>query len=107
MLQSSSLSALQPHEDCPMRTKVVKNVATYNNTTFAESVLTDLTLIGLTVSRWRQREIALYAHPTDPNRIISVGTTFDGKIVVIADEEKADYLTALEYIRRGKVYTSE
>mgnify|MGYP000367212845 CR=1 FL=1 len=80
---------------------------THNNTPFTAEVLATLPVLGTTVNKWRGRTIALYGHPTDPERLVSVGVTFDGSMTVVADESRAEWATALDYAARGKVYTSE
>ena len=88
-----------------MKTKKTKT-ATHNNTTSTLETINALPVIGETVNNWRQRRITLRSHPTDPARLISVGATFDGSMVVIADDARKDWATALDYASRGKVYTS-
>jgi hypothetical protein len=61
---------------------------TYNRTDFPREVLATLPVLGETVSSWRRRRITLYAHPTDADRLISIGHTFDGSMVVIADDDR-------------------
>lgn len=78
----------------------------HNNTTFSEADIDKFPVLGTTVNNWRGRKIELREHPHDANRVISIGTTFDGKVKVIADEPKSDWAVALEYASRGKVYVS-
>ena len=66
-----------------------------------------MTVIGATVSKWRERNITLLEHPLDPGKVISVGVTFDGRMTVIAEEPRTAWATALAYIASGKVYVSE
>ena len=80
---------------------------THNNTNLTEAQIRELPVLGRTVNKWRQRDITLLAHPTDPDRLISVGTTFDGAMTVICDDERLMWSVALDYIARGKVYVSE
>ena len=78
----------------------------YNNTPYDADTLATLPVLGETVNMWRQRRITLYAHPSDPARVISIGRTSDGRTIVIADEDRASWATALDYIAHDKVYTS-
>ena len=67
---------------------------THNNTSWPniEVMLADLLHpIKYGRNHWRGRDITLYEHPTDNDRIISVGTTFDGSMRVIADELRSDW----------------
>ena len=79
----------------------------YNNTSLTLDEVNALPLIGKTVSNWRQRNIELRQHPSDGTLLVSVGTTFDEKMVVIAIEKRTDWTTALDYIKHGKVYVSQ
>lgn len=66
----------------------------FNNTKFEdieqkiESLLHEIKR-GKTM--WRQRDVVLYEHPTDPDRLISDGLTFNGTMRVISDEKKSDW----------------
>lgn len=64
-------------------------------------------LLGETVNKWRQRNILLYAHPSEAQSLVSVGTTFDGALTVAAVEPRESWIVALDYASRGKVYVSE
>lgn len=86
----------------------VQQPEVFNRTGFTLESVRALPLLGRAVSKWRQRNIELYQHPTDENLVVSVGTTFDGKMMVVADDETKDsWATALEYAGRGKVYVSD
>lgn len=80
---------------------------TQNNTSFPVQEIEKFPVLGKTVNKWRQRNITLYAHPSNPDRLISVGITFDGTRTIICDEEKKQWTVALEYASLGKVYVSE
>jgi len=66
-----------------------------------------LPLIGKTINNWRQRNVVLREHPTDPTMLISDGITFDNSLRVIAAEKRDCWTTALSYIEHGMVYVSE
>jgi hypothetical protein len=82
-------------------------VTIYNNTNFTDEEISNFPVIGKTINNWRQREIEIRTHPTDGTKVITIGTTFNGNMIVIADEDRTGYTTALEYIARGKVYVSQ
>jgi len=68
-----------------------------------------LPLIGKTINNWRQRNVTLREHPTDPTMLISDGISFDSfpeekKVRVIAEEKRECYTTALSYIEQGLIY---
>ena len=72
---------------------------THNNTTFTDiehQISTLLQPLKRGRNNWRGRTITLYEHPTDSNRIISDGVTFDRSMRVIADEPKSDWVRELE-----------
>ena len=78
-----------------------------NNTNIDFDKIKTLSLLGSTISKWRQRNINLYQSPNDPENVISVGTTFDNTMIVVAEDNKSDWIVALDYASRGKVYVSE
>jgi hypothetical protein len=79
----------------------------YNNTPYDADTLAALPVLGETVSLWRKRRITLYAHPSDADRLISIGHTFDGRMIVIAEELRDAWHNALDYIAHGKTYVSQ
>lgn len=92
-----------------MKTSIKKPVAnqTFNRTEFSKEQIASLEFIGNTVNNWSNRNIKLYVHPTNPDNVISIGTTFDGGMTVIADETRLAWATALDYIVHGKVYVRD
>lgn len=90
-----------------MATKTKPEPKTFNNTSLTEDQIIQLKLIGRTVNNWRGRNINLLEHPSDPDRVISVGITFDGLMTVICDDERQAWATALDYIAHGKVYVRD
>ena len=79
----------------------------HNNTNVVAEDLANLPILGFAVNKWRGRRITLRAHPSDESRLISVGETFCGTMIVICDEEKSAWSVELDYASRGKVYVSE
>ena len=79
----------------------------HNCTPFTEEEIVAFSVLGHTRNSWRQRMIDLYAHPTDIDQLVSVGTTFDGTMRVIAVEPRSSFATALDYASRRKVYVSD
>lgn len=79
----------------------------HNNTPFSLEEIRSFKVIGTTINGWRQRNVALIQHPTEPDKVISRGTTFDRRMCVISVEDKSQWATALDYIAHGKVYRSE
>lgn len=87
-------------------TKPVVN-QTFNCTEFTKEQIASLEFIGNTVNNYSNRNIRLYVHPTNPDNVISIGTTFNGEMTVIADETRLAWATALDYIAHGKVYVRD
>src|SRR5512145_1151223 len=69
-----------------------------NNTGFTPEEIGACPLIGETVNKWRQLVIRLHEHPTDPDRVISIGYAFAGGLTVVCDEPRTSWSTALDYI---------
>ena len=67
----------------------------HNNTELAEAYVYGLPVIKAGKNHWRGRDITLRQHPTDPDRVISVGTTFDREVRIIADEPKSAWTREL------------
>lgn len=67
----------------------------HNNTSFSLDQIWEMKVIGQTSSSWRGRIITLHQHPSQADRVVSVGTTFDSKMVVVADEPKTDWANVL------------
>lgn len=84
-----------------------KKLVVHNNTPFNLDTIAGFVKLGNTVNKWRQRNVTLLQHPTEPNNVVSVGTTFDQSMQVIAVESKDAWIKALDYASRGKVYVSE
>ena len=79
----------------------------YNHSGILTEDVTKLQLIGCTVNKWRGRNIALYQHPTEEDKVVAHGTTFDNKMIVITADLKSEWAVALDYIAHGKVYVSQ
>lgn len=78
----------------------------HNNTEFTMEQIREMPFIGRTVNKWRQRNIILYEAPNKEN-VISVGTTFDNQMTVVAEEPRSCWAAALECIEHGEIYVSE
>ena len=78
----------------------------HNNTPFSLPDIRNLPFIGLTVNKWRGRNVYLLQHPAE-NYVVSVGITFNQNMVVIAVEHKDQWKTSLDYIKKGMVYVRE
>ena len=67
--------------------------------------------IGYFVNKWRQRTVAVFEHPTDPDLIVSVGRPFDGSDPIECEEKRKDWSATLrriaDYTAQGKVYIYE
>lgn len=78
---------------------------THNQTPWdVRQILDQFAYLGYMKNLWRQRDVCLYAHPTAPDHLVTIGMSFDSAMRVIVVEPRAKYTTALAYIARGKVY---
>lgn len=87
--------------------KPVVKTTTYNNTDVDESVIQSYKVLATAVNVWRGRNIVLHECPEDQKMLYSIGTTFDGSMVVIAREERIGWSIELDYAAHGKVYRRE
>lgn len=78
----------------------------HNHTPWPYTDIQKFPYLGSTINHWRERNIALFAHPTDPSLLVSVGITFDTRMRVIAEEPRQAFAVALEYALYGKTYES-
>ena len=69
---------------------------TYNNTQFDPDQFASEEPLKIVCNNWRQRTIRLYAHPTDTDRVVSVGVSFDLSTRVVADESRSEWARELE-----------
>ena len=63
----------------------------HNYTGLTEEEVYNLPILKSGKNHWRGRNIHLRQHPTDPLKVISEGTTFDGSMRVICDEMKSQW----------------
>lgn len=63
----------------------------HNNTQFSIEEVEAKPILFIVMNKWRQRNIAVREHPTDPERCTSDGVSFDGKMRVIADDSRKDW----------------
>lgn len=78
----------------------------HNNTVYSIERCFNFPLIGNTICNWRGRNIELRQSPKSDDHIISVGTTFDGSMVVICEDRREDWKRALAAIQEGHVYVA-
>ena len=78
---------------------------THNKTPWDElTILDQFAYLGYMKNLWRQRDVCLYDHPSEPDQLVTIGYAHDGSVRVIVVEPRSAYATALEYIAHGKVY---
>lgn len=67
--------------------------------------------IGRMVNKWRQRMVAVYEHPTDTTKLVTVGRPFDGSAPIECVENRTDWTATLAKMadaeQYGRVYTYE
>jgi hypothetical protein len=71
-------------------------VKVHNRTKYEPKEIQEFTLLKRVKNNWRERDIVLYQHPEDEGLVVSVGTSFDGKVVVIVIENKTDWKRELD-----------
>jgi hypothetical protein len=86
-------------------TKNKVEMTTHNNTDLTLEQIKALPLLGVYRNNWRQRDVVLYRFAAD--RVISVGTSFDRGVRVIALESDADHFRALDAFAYGRQYVAE
>ena len=78
-----------------------------NNTTFAIAQISSFEPIFTVHNEWRQREVTVYKHPTDENKVVSVGIPFGCGInsAIICEENVSEWKGHLDENREtGRVY---
>jgi hypothetical protein len=80
---------------------------THNHTPWPYEDIQKFPYLGAMINNWRERNVALFAHPTDETLLVSVGITFDTTMCVVAVEPRKAFAVALDYSARGKTYTAK
>jgi hypothetical protein len=75
----------------------------HNHTRWTAEQIAAMPVVATSVNNWRRRNITLHQHPEQPDSVLSVGITFDGKMKVIAEEGKVLWMRALDCASRGEV----
>ena len=65
---------------------------------------TDTPVIGLLRNEWRRRHVTVLAHPSDPEKVISVGVPFGGGEPIVCEEPRAADARAIAKYPREDVY---
>lgn len=58
---------------------------------------TKLTKLGTYRNAWRERDVTLYAHPTDETKVISVGVGIHDKQEIVCEEDRSSYRRQLVF----------
>lgn len=75
-----------------------------NNTGFELATIESWPLLVTVRNEWRKRLVTVYPHPTDTDKLVTVGKPFDGGGPVICLENKADWKSNLDRAERGQPY---
>ena len=70
-------------------------VNVYNRTNYKLEDAQQQPLLKKVISKWRQRNVQLFQHPTEPHKVLSVGTSFDGCTIIVCEEDKKDWAREL------------
>ena len=67
--------------------------------------------LGRFINEWRQRTVAIYEHPTNAFKVITVGRPFDGGKAIECEEYRKDCTVLLQHIEdaaaQGRVHRYE
>lgn len=63
----------------------------HNHTPFTVAQILALPTMFTVKSYWRQRNVTVYEHPSDADKVVSVGISFDQRTVVIAEETREEW----------------
>ncbi len=63
----------------------------HNPTGFPLETLEKSLTLFTVKNNWRMRDVIVHPHPTDKQRVISIGYSFDKKTVTVADESRDDW----------------
>jgi hypothetical protein len=63
-----------------------------------------LSLIGLLKNNWRKRNVEVYSHPTNSEKIVSVGYSFFNKEPIVCVEDKKDYSNVISQFPKMVIY---
>lgn len=70
--------------------------AQHNHTPFTIAEITAMPLMFTVQNNWRQRNVTVYEHPSDAGKVVSVGISFDQRMVVIAEETREEWARQIE-----------
>jgi hypothetical protein len=74
----------------------------FNNTDLSMKDIAKLPVVGFSKSLWRGRNVTLYE--LNGTEVVSVGVTFDGKMTVVAREDKKFWRDALNVYPGTYIY---
>lgn len=67
-----------------------------NHTCFDLAWIEALPVIKTVRSNWRKRDVRLYQHPGNPDRVFSVGVSDDKMMTVVCEDAKTAWARELE-----------
>lgn len=82
--------------------KAPKPAERINRTAFAPEAIKAMPVLFTVRNNWRNRNVSVYQHPEQQDRVLTIGESFDGLLTVIADETKADYAHEFNLFAIGK-----
>jgi hypothetical protein len=63
-----------------------------------------LDTIGFQNNQWRQRNVTVYQHPINADKVVTVGESFDDTKVFICEEYKDDWKNCIRKFPRTDVF---
>ena|SRR5579863_1520477 len=68
----------------------------HNTTPYTLDDTFNMPTYGRFMNSWRQRFVVVHVHPSDPERVITVGRNFATNTTWICDEPRADYASRID-----------
>lgn len=78
----------------------------HNQSLYSLEEINGFERLATTLNKWLCRNVTLFQHPEQEDLVISVGTTYDKSLIVVAVDPKPMWEKALDYATAGKVYVS-
>jgi hypothetical protein len=63
-----------------------------------------LDAIGFQNNQWRQRNVTVYQHPINVDKVVTVGESFDDTNIIICEESKDNWQNCIRKFPRTDVF---
>lgn len=68
----------------------------YNRTEFTVDQIRGFKFIHAFTNNWRQRFVEIYQHPTNEERVLTIGSNLDKSAQIVCEEHHDDYKREIE-----------